>query len=881
MSKLVLIDGNSIAYRAFFALPLLSNSSGVYTNAAYGFTTMLLKVIEEEKPSHILVAFDAGKTTFRHKDYKEYKGKREKTPIELSEQLPLIKDILDAFQIRYFEMMDYEADDIIGTLSKQAESQQLDTVIISGDKDMLQLVNNHVHVCIPRKGLSDAVRYDLKKVDEKYGLTPKQIIDLKGLMGDTSDNIPGIPGVGEKTALKLLHQFSSVEEVLEHIDEISGKKLREKVREHHDQALLSKKLATIHCDVSLDFSLEELVYPGPDVVKLAEQFKKLEFKSLLDRLEKEVGEELTTIAYQDVKYTIITADNQKEFHSFFDKRALAFFVEATSENPHHAEVIGFSLSDGEESLFIPQEIALDWEVFDQWLGDPERTKLVYDSKKIKILLKNHQKTIKGIQFDTLIAAYLLNPSETQLELSEVASKYLGPTLPSDEEVYGKGAKRRVLQEEELAQHLARKTMTIFRISPVLLQEIQATDLNSLLFDMEMPLANVLADMELQGVYIDQKRLEELGIELKDTLDRLTDEIYEIAGTQFNINSPKQLGEILFDKLGLPVLKKTKTGYSTSADVLEKLAPQHEIVEKILHFRQVGKLHSTYIEGLKKEIGKDGKIHTQFHQTITATGRLSSTEPNLQNIPIRLEEGRRIRQVFTPSNRDWLMLSADYSQIELRVLAHLSKDQTLITAFNEGRDIHTQTAMDIFEVGADEVTSLMRRHAKAVNFGIVYGISDFGLSQNLGISRAEAKEFIERYFKRYPGVKNYMDEAVEQAKKDGFVTTLLNRRRYLPDIRSSNFTKRSFAERTAMNTPIQGTAADIIKYAMIELNQKMKEQNLHSRLLLQVHDELVFELPPSELEIIRTLVPEVMENALQLSVPLKVDVNYGENWYEAK
>ncbi|WP_093228295.1 DNA polymerase I [Thermoflavimicrobium dichotomicum] len=880
MSKLVLIDGNSIAYRAFFALPLLSNSSGVYTNAVYGFTTMLLKILEEEKPTHLLVAFDAGKTTFRHKDYQEYKGKREKTPVELSEQLPLIKEVLDAFGIRHFEMENYEADDIIGTLANLAEKQQVETLIISGDKDLLQLVRDHVHVLIPRKGLSDTVRYDKKAVDDRYGLTPEQIIDLKGLMGDPSDNIPGIPGVGEKTALKLLHQFSSVEEIIAHIDQISGKKLQEKVREHQEQALLSKKLATIYCDVPLEMNIDDLIYTGYHLEKVLEIFKRLEFKSLLERFAKD-SDEAAVIDVKEVKYMMATEDNLEQLAPFFQLERLAVFVEATAENPHRAEAIAFALSNGEESVYIPVSLALHWPEFQEWLADPNRSKVVYDSKKSKILLENMGLDIHGMQFDVLLAAYLLDPSETQLELSDVTDKYLGHILPSDEEVYGKGAKRQILEGEALAQHLARKAQAIYQLCPVLQQEIESAGLRSLLHELEMPLALILAEMEQRGVKVDQDRLHELGEELKKTLDQLTEEIYDIAGTEFNLNSPKQLGEILFDKLGLPVLKKTKTGYSTSADVLEKLAPQHEIVEKILHYRQVGKLYSTYIEGLKKEIGADGKIHTQFHQTITATGRLSSAEPNLQNIPIRLEEGRRIRQIFVPSEEGWYMLAADYSQIELRVLAHLSEDAALQKAFQEDQDIHTQTAMDVFGVSKEEVTPLMRRQAKAVNFGIVYGISDFGLAQNLNIPRKEAKTFIDRYFATYPGVKRYMDEAVEKARRDGYVTTLFNRRRYLPDIHSSNYNVRSFAERTAMNTPIQGTAADIIKFAMLHLDKEMKEKELKSRLLLQVHDELVFEVPEDELDLMKQLVPEIMEGTISLSVPLKVDIHYGKNWYETK
>ncbi len=879
MSKLVLIDGNSIAYRAFYALPLLSNASGIYTNAVYGFTTMLMKILETEKPTHLLVAFDASKLTFRHKTFADYKGKRDKTPGELSEQLPFIREVLDAFQIRHFELDGYEADDIIGTLVKQANQQKQSTLVISGDKDLLQLVSDYVHVSIPRKGLSDAVRYDPEEIEKKYGLIPEQIVDLKGLMGDPSDNIPGIPGVGEKTALKLLRLYPTVEEIVEHIDEIPGKKLQEKVRLHKEQALMSKQLAKIYCDVPLPFSIEDLSYSGENPEKVLEIFKRLEFKSLLERIQVTAPEQEATVI--DVNYLEFQDGKEEEITSLLQKDQLSFFIETNEENPHRAAITGMVITDGQTHLFLKMEQVKDWLPFREWLRDSQRRKVVFDSKKTNILLANHHLEIDGIGLDVVLAAYLLNPSETALELSDLASRYIGLILPSDEEVYGKGAKRRELVGQELAQHVVRKGVVMHQLYPKLQAEIDSLGLNALLYELEMPLALVLAKMECQGIRIDRERLDELGEALKETLDKLTEEIYAIAGVTFNLNSPKQLGEVLFDKLGLPVLKKTKTGYSTSADVLKALAPQHEIVEKILHYRTVGKLYSTYYEGLKKEIRSDGKIHTQFQQTITSTGRLSSTEPNLQNIPIRLEEGRRIRQVFVPAEKGWYILGADYSQIELRVLAHLSQDAALLRAFRENQDIHTQTAMDIFDVPFEEVTSLMRRQAKAVNFGIIYGISDFGLSQNLGITRKEAKRFIERYFATYPDVKKFMENIVEQARQDGYVTTLLNRRRYLPDIRSSNYNVRSFAERTAMNTPIQGTAADIIKYAMVNLDREITKRKLQSRLLLQVHDELVFEVPKEELETMKELIRQVMESAITLDVPLKVDLSYGDNWYEAK
>ncbi|WP_044640865.1 DNA polymerase I [Risungbinella massiliensis] len=885
MSKLLLIDGNSIAFRAFFALPLLSNSSGIHTNAVYGFTMMLLKVLEDQKPTHALVAFDAGKVTFRHDDFSEYKGKRERTPSELSEQFPYIREVLDAFGIQHTQKENYEADDIIGTLAKQAAKEGIETEIISGDKDLLQLVNKTVHVLLTRKGITEMDHYDLAKLQEVYGLTPEQIPDLKGFMGDTSDNIPGIPGVGEKTALKLLHQFGTMEETLKRKDEISGKKLKEKVAEYEEQAKLSKKLATIFTEVPISSDLEELEIGDLPYERIIELFRKFEFKTLVDRVQKLATAKgdsvITKTKEQEIAVTVITESNSTLLDELLAKPLLGMEIESTKENPHLADIIGLALSDGEEGYFLDWEFAKENPTFRNWLASDTHEKVVFDIKRNAVLIERAGFKVQGLPFDTLLGAYLLNPSETQLELSDLVTRYLDGGLSSDEEVYGKGAKRKALSAERLAEHLSKKAYFQMKLREKLQEELIKYDLSNLLTDLEIPLTWVLAKMELLGVKVDRERLEEMGVELDQGLRQLTKEIYKLAGTEFNINSPKQLGQILFDKLNLPVIKKTKTGYSTSADVLEKLAPQHEIVEQILVYRQIGKLYSTYVEGLKKEIADDGKIHTRFNQTIAATGRLSSTEPNLQNIPIRLEEGRKIRQIFTPSNPDWKMLAADYSQVELRVLAHISGDGILQEAFRKEQDIHTRTAMDVFGVPEEEVTSLMRRQAKAVNFGIVYGISAFGLSQNLNITNKEAKDFIDRYFATFPGVKKYMESIVDQARQDGYVTTLLNRRRYLPDVHSSDFNRRSFAERTAMNTPIQGSAADIIKYAMVQIDLEMSKRNLQSRMLLQVHDELIFEVPPDELPEMKQLVREQMEQSLELRVPLKVDINVGDTWYEAK
>ncbi|HJV44189.1 MAG TPA: DNA polymerase I [Bacillota bacterium] len=876
-NKFIIIDGNSIANRAFYALPLLSNANGLHTNAVFGFTTMLLKVIEEMKPTHLLVAFDAGKIVFRHQEYKDYKGGRQKTPGELSEQFPYIRELLDAFDIRHFELEGYEADDIIGTMTKQAEQRKISAVIVTGDKDMLQLVSPNVHVALTRKGISEIEWYTPESIQEKYGLVPAQIIDLKGLMGDASDNIPGIPGVGEKTALKLLHEFGSVENVLEHVEQVSGKKLQEKIRENREDAIKSKELATILRSAPIEIEIEETVYHGFKEEKIYNTFKKFEFKSLYDRVcvPQELQQEV-----EELEYTTVTEDNCNQFEQFL-LNGCALHVELKGDNYHRAEIVGFGVESNGNCFYIPFEVLSQWPSFTHWLEN-ENDKIIYDLKRAMVALRWHQVELKGVRDDVMLASYLVNPTETDFGLSEVARRACGFVLATDDHVYGKGTKSLTIDPGLAAEHVSRKALAIKKSWDSLQEQLKERDMESLFHDLEMPLAAVLVDMEFTGIGVDSQKLQKMGEELEIKLSFLTKEIYQLAGEEFNINSPKQLGEILFDKLGLPPLKKTKTGYSTNAEVLEKLQGMHEIIPRILHFRQLGKLHSTYIEGLMKEINpKTGKIHTSYNQATTATGRLSSTEPNLQNIPIRLEEGRKIREAFVPSQENWLILSADYSQIELRVLAHIAGDENLKEAFHMNADIHTKTAMDVFGVPREQVTSDMRRQAKAVNFGIVYGISDYGLSQNLNITRKEAAQFIDRYFSVFQGVKQYMEDIVKKARRDSFVTTLLHRRRYLPEINHSNFNIRSFAERTAMNTPIQGTAADIIKLAMVDMGRVLKEKNMKSRMLLQVHDELLFEVSADELEEMMNIVSEVMENALALDVPLKVDVHYGPTWYEAK
>ncbi|RLL47890.1 DNA polymerase I [Oceanobacillus piezotolerans] len=875
--KMVLIDGNSIIYRAFFALPLLNNDKGVYTNAVYGFTTMLLRILKEENPTHLLVAFDAGKTTFRHQTFKEYKGGRQKTPSELSEQFPILKELLDAFGIKHYQLDQYEADDIIGTLSNQASQEGYEVTVISGDKDMLQLVSDHVTVSVTKKGISEVEKYTPSYLKEKMEITPEQVIELKALMGDKSDNIPGVPGVGEKTATKLLKAYQTVENIYDHVEEISGKKMKEKLIEHKEDAFMSKELATINRQSPIEVEIPDIIFEGYQEDKVISVFKDLGFQSLLDKVAGEESQEAENIEMNHIDYEIV----EKVTADMFTGRE-AFIVEMLGENYHTEEILGFGLVNENRCLFIPTEVAADSNDFKEWAENSKNKKVVFDAKKTLVSLLRQDIHIKGISFDMLLASYLINPSENNHDIPAIANRLGNRNVLMDEEVYGKGAKQKVPEKEQLAEHIARKTKVLYDMKDEMEDELRENQQYELLKELEMPLAIILGEMEHQGVLVDKGRIEEMGMELKERLHELEAEIYELAGEKFNINSPKQLGPILFEKLELPVIKKTKTGYSTAADVLEQLQNEHDIIPKLLLYRQLGKLQSTYIEGLLKVIHKDSsKVHTRFNQALTKTGRLSSIDPNLQNIPIRLEEGRKIRRAFVPSEKGWVMFAADYSQIELRVLAHISKDEKLIEAFEKDEDIHTQTAMNVFHVEKDEVTDNMRRQAKAVNFGIVYGISDYGLSQNLGISRKEAKEFIERYFSIYTGVKAYMDEIVQEAKQLGFVTTLMNRRRYLPEITSRNFNLRSFAERTAMNTPIQGSAADIIKKAMIDLDGKIKEEKLKARILLQVHDELILEAPKDEIEKLKEIVPEMMENTVELGVPLKVEYNYGDSWFDAK
>jgi len=871
--KLLLLDGNSLAYRAFFALPLLTNDSGIHTNAVYGFTTMLQKILEEEKPTKMLVAFDAGKTTFRHSTYGEYKGGRQKTPPELSEQFPYLRKLLDAYCIKQYELEMYEADDIIGTLSKQAEEQKLQVIVVSGDKDLTQLASDNTTVYITRKGMTDIEKYTPDHIQEKYGLTPEQIIDMKGLMGDASDNIPGVPGVGEKTAIKLLKQYPTIEELYENVEQVSGAKLKEKLTTNEEQAKMSKQLATIDRQSPITITLDELVYDGPNVDELFSLWQDLSFKSLIEK--SEFQSEATTT--KELTFSILEDVSAEQLQD-----AMAVHIELADEHYHTCDRFGIALVDDKQAYYIPYDKAMASISLKEWLEDASKQKYMVDSKAAQAALLRDGIKLAGVEFDMLLAAYIVNPAIPSDDVATISKEFGYTDVLSNDNVYGKGAKKATPAIEAVAEHACRKANAVFSLQPKLEQLLRENEQFELYKQLELPLAAILSEMESEGITVDRERLVEMGHDLTTKLKTIEEDIYSIAGQAFNINSPKQLGVILFEKLGLPVIKKTKTGYSTAADVLEKLEPEHEIIRHILQYRQLGKLQSTYIEGLLKEIHEeDQKIHTRFQQALTSTGRLSSTDPNLQNIPVRLEEGRKIRQAFVPSNPEWLLFAADYSQIELRVLAHMCGDENLINAFQNGLDIHTNTAMNVFHVAEEEVTSDMRRAAKAVNFGIVYGISDYGLSQNLDITRKEAADFIERYFASFPGVQDYMKNIVEEAKQQGYVTTMLNRRRYLPDLKSSNFNLRSFAERTAMNTPIQGSAADIIKKAMIDMAAALKEQNLQTKMLLQVHDELIFEAPKEEIAILEKLVPEVMGKAFELNVPLRADFAFGPTWYDTK
>lgn len=867
MAKLILMDGNSIAFRAFYGLPLLTNQSGLHTNAIFGYARLLEKVIKEEQPDYFLVAFDAGKSTFRHKQYTEYKGGRQKTPPELGEQFAPIRKLIDAYGIKRFEHEDYEADDIIGTWTKLADEEKFETIVITGDKDLTQLASEYTKVYITKKGVSDIEVYTPEHVAEVYdGLVPMQIIDLKGLMGDKSDNIPGVPGVGEKTAVKLLKEYSSVENVLDNIENIGGKKLKENLTNNKDIALMSKDLATIYRDMTFDFKLEELKFKNEDSAVKYELFKELEFNSLLGNMEAAEVEEVASF----------TAEPTDSLNDFGDD--ISIYLEVHDDNYLKAQPEYIGIADA-DSVLVKHASEFDADELSQFLNTRESV-TTYDLKRQVALLNHLNVEFDNFTEDIMLGSFLLNPSKKIIDVAETAALF-NVSINSDDFHYGKGRSKKDPDAGETKDFVADKVQAIEKVREPMSAELKADEMYDLWQDLEIPLSKVLVQMELKGIKIKTERLKEMETELSGRLQDIEEKIYGLAGEEFNINSPKQLGVILFEKLELPAIKKTKTGYSTAVDVLEQLADKHEIIEHILTYRTISKLQSTYVIGLQGEVTEDSRIHTRFNQTLAQTGRLSSVEPNLQNIPIRLEEGRKIRQAFVPSKEGNVLLGLDYSQIELRVLAAITKDDSMMEAFTNDIDIHTKTAMEVYGVELDEVTSLMRRNAKAVNFGIVYGISDYGLSQNLGITRKEAGQFIDTYLESFKEVKQFMHDIVQDAKRDGYVTTMLHRRRYVPDVNSRNFNARSFAERTAMNSPIQGSAADIIKLAMVKYAKSEEAQKFNAELLLQIHDELIFDIPENEVEAFIPVIKDIMENAIDIDVPLKVDAGYGTDWYEVK
>lgn len=875
-NTLLLIDGSSVAFRAFFALynqiDRFKNNAGLHTNAIYGFHLMLDHLMERVNPTHILVAFDAGKTTFRTEMYADYKAGRAKTPEEFREQFPYIREMLAARGIRYYDLEHYEADDIIGTLDKMAERTEVpyDVVIVSGDKDLIQLTDDNTIVEISKKGVAEFEEFTPAYLMEKMGITPTQFIDLKALMGDSSDNIPGVTKIGEKTGLKLLHEYGSLEGIYENIDSMKASKMKENLIHDKEQAFLSKTLATIDTQAPIQIGLEDTIFNGPDFEKLSAFYDEMGFVQLKNNLANQG--QTTTFEVTYTEPSAITADlfGPEDF----------FYFEVLNDNYHVEDIIGFAWGNADVVYASTNLKLLKSPAFQKALSCAINT---YDFKRSKVLLSHLGIDLPEALYDARLAKYLLSTVEDN-DLSTIARLYTKLPLEGDEVIYGKGAKRAVPEKDLLLSHLAKKIQVLVESKAVMLAKLAENGQSELLFDMELPLANVLAKMEIAGIRVKSGTLAEMALENQVVIDRLTENIYDMAGETFNINSPKQLGEILFDKMGLPLefTKKTKTGYSTAVDVLERLAPIAPIVAKILEYRQITKLQSTYLLGLPNYILEDGKIHTRYVQDLTQTGRLSSTDPNLQNIPIRLEQGRLIRKAFVPAKENAVLLSSDYSQIELRVLAHISQDEHLISAFKDGADIHTATAMRVFGIKKPEdVTANDRRNAKAVNFGIVYGISDFGLANNLGITRKKAKEYIDTYFERYPGIKNYMETVVREARDKGYVETLFKRRRELPDINSRNFNVRNFAERTAINSPIQGSAADILKIAMINLDKALTKGNYKAQMLLQVHDEIVLEVPKDELEDVRKLVQETMQAAVQLNVPLIAETETGVTWYEAK
>ena len=879
MSKLVLIDGHSILNRAFYGVPDLSNSAGLHTNAIYGFLNIMFKILEEEKPDYLTVAFDVKAPTFRHEIYKEYKGTRKPMPEELREQVPVMKEVLKAMGIKTMEQAGLEADDILGTLAKRAEKDGMEVSLVSGDRDLLQIATDHIKIRIPKTkgGKTEIEDYYAKDVEAAYQVNPMQFIDLKALMGDTAYNIPGVPKVGEKTATQLMVQFGSLENIYAHIEEVSKKAIKESLIANKELADLSKVLATINVDSPVEFDYKDAEIHDFYTEEAYKMFKQLEFKNLLTKFEKGVSNEDITGKFSQVS-------DFGEVEQIFERAAsekeeIGFFLLADEKKE---KLLGMSLAFRDGSChFIKAEgfVTSDY-LEDKTAALAEKATMVCgDMKSCYRFLKTDD---TDRFFDIVLAAYLLNPLKNDYTIEDVANEHLGLMIPERTQLFGKMPLYQAAEEKEkeFCEYSCFLAYVSLKAAPVLRKKLLETGMDKLMAEVEMPLTYVLYDMEQEGIMVRPEELKEYGETLVGRIGELEQAIHTQAGAEFNINSPKQLGEILFEKLQLPGGKKTKTGYSTAADVLEKLSEEYPIVADILEYRGLTTLKSTYADGLSAYIDEGNRIHSSFNQTITATGRISSTEPNLQNIPMRMELGRRIRKVFVPKE-GYLFTDADYSQIELRVLAHMSGDEQLIEAYQMDEDIHRITASKVFHTPFEEVTDLQRRNAKAVNFGIVYGISSFGLSQDLSITRKEAAAYIDQYFATYPGVKQFLDETVDQAKKDGYVTTMFGRRRPVPELSSSNFMQRSFGERVAMNSPIQGTAADIIKIAMIRVYKRLKEEGLSSKLILQVHDELLIETKAEEKEKVAAILEEEMKGAAKLLVSLEIDLHTGDNWYEAK
>ncbi|WP_338080911.1 DNA polymerase I [Anaerosalibacter massiliensis] len=889
-NRLMIIDGSSLLYRGFYALPLLSTKEGIYTNGVYGFLTMFYRITEEYEPDYLCVAFDKATPTFRHLEFDSYKANREKAPNELSLQFPILKEILSAMKIKQIEIEGYEADDIAGTIAKFGEEKEMEVILVTGDKDYLQLASENSKVLVTRKGITELEIFDDKAIMDKYGITPKQFVDLKGLMGDQSDNIPGVPGIGEKTGLKLLKEFGSMENIYENIEDVSGKKRKESLMEYKQQAFMSRKLAEIVINVPIEINVEEFKVEEPHWEGLKDLYEKLEFKSLLEKIPKGKIQDTR----EEFESNFIIVNDEKDFDQIKkeveESKKIGFKFIYSGSNPIKDEILGICIKPkGFNSYYINCE---NNNILISFKDKFKDTFELEDIKKIGHSLKNDiigllrlDINISGLTFDSMIGQYLINPSQTDYSMHVLGREYFDIVIESEEELLGKGKNKKTFKSLELekrGEYFSKLLDLTFMLEDKIKGMIKSQGMEKLYYEIELPLIEVLASMEYLGFKIDIDVLEELGGEFDTEINNLTNEIYDLAGREFNVNSPKQLGEILFDDLDLPVIKKTKTGYSTNAEVLDKLKDKHPIIEKILKYRQIVKLKSTYIDGLMTLVDNEtNRIHSSFNQTVTHTGRISSTEPNLQNIPVKTEEGRKIRKAFVPEDDNYTLIDGDYSQIELRVLAHISDDPKLKDAFYHNEDIHTKTASEVFEVAKEEVTPIMRSRAKAVNFGIVYGISDYGLSRDLGITRKEAKKYIDNYLKNYKNVKIYMDEIVELGKENGYIETILNRRRYLPELKSKNYAVRSFGERIAMNTPIQGSAADIIKIAMVRVYNELKKRNMKSKLILQVHDELIVETYKDEKEEVKRILKEVMESSAELSIPLKVDIQVGESWYDAK